>query len=297
MTSIDRLPFGRTGHQSSRVIFGAAALGAMSQSRADTTLAQIRDADINHIDTAASYGESELRLHDFLQDHRDEFFLATKTGERDGSAARAQLEASLERMGVDHVDLIQLHNLVEPDQWETAFADDGAVKALFAAVDEGLAGAVGVTGHGLRIPTMHLRSLAEAPFASVLFPWNHSLAESAAYRADVEALIDVCVERGVAMQTIKSVSRRRWDGSYDGPKFAWYEPLAPGDAFARAIEFVLADPRLFLNTSSDARLLDATLQAVAAHDGTAPDAAHLERDRAEQGIIPLFDGGALESVG
>ena len=297
MTSIDRLPFGSTGHQSSRVIFGAAALGAMSQSRADTTLAQIRDADINHIDTAASYGESELRLHDFLQDHRDEFFLATKTGERDGSAARSQLEASLERMGVDHVDLIQLHNLVEPDQWETAFADDGAVKALFAAVDEGLARAVGVTGHGLRIPTMHLRSLAEAPFASVLFPWNHSLAESAGYRADVEALIDTCVERGVAMQTIKSVSRRRWDGSYDGPKFAWYEPLAPGDAFARAIEFVLADPRLFLNTSSDARLLDATLQAVAAHDGTAPDAAHLERDRVEQGIIPLCDGGALESVG
>ena len=297
MTSIDRLPFGSTGHASSRVIFGAAALAAMSQSRADTTLAQIHDADINHIDTAASYGESEVRLHDFLQDHRDDFFLATKTGERDGSAARAQLETSLERMGVDHVDLIQLHNLVEPDQWETAFADDGAVKALFAAVDEGLAGAVGVTGHGLRIPTMHLRSLDEAPFASVLFPWNHSLAESAAYRADVDALIDVCVERGVAMQTIKSVSRRRWDGSYDGPKFAWYEPLAPGDAFARAIEFVLADPRLFLNTSSDARLLDAILQAVAAHDGTAPDAAQLERDRAEEGIIPLFDGDTLESVG
>ena len=297
MTSIDRLAFGSTGHASSRVIFGAAALAAMSQSRADTTLAQIHDADINHIDTAASYGESEVRLHDFLQDHRDDFFLATKTGERNGSAARAQLETSLERMGVDHVDLIQLHNLVEPDQWETAFADDGAVKALFAAVDEGLAGAVGVTGHGLRIPTMHLRSLDEAPFASVLFPWNHSLAESAAYRADVDALIDVCVERGVAMQTIKSVSRRRWDGSYDGPKFAWYEPLAPGDAFARAIEFVLADPRLFLNTSSDARLLDAILQAVAAHDGTAPDAAQLERDRAEEGIIPLFDGDTLESVG
>ena len=297
MTSIDRLAFGSTGHASSRVIFGAAALAAMSQSRADTTLAQIHDADINHIDTAASYGESEVRLHDFLQDHRDDFFLATKTGERNGSAARAQLETSLERMGVDHVDLIQLHNLVEPDQWETAFADDGAVKALFAAVDEGLAGAVGVTGHGLRIPTMHLRSLDEAPFASVLFPWNHSLAESAAYRADVDALIDVCVERRVAMQTIKSVSRRRWDGSYDGPKFAWYEPLAPGDAFARAIEFVLADPRLFLNTSSDARLLDAILQAVAAHDGTAPDAAQLERDRAEEGIIPLFDGDTLESVG
>ncbi|MEM9202254.1 MAG: aldo/keto reductase [Actinomycetota bacterium] len=295
--TIDRLPFGSTGHDSSRIIFGAAALGAMSQSRADTTLALVRDADINHIDTAASYGESELRLQDFLQDHRHEVYLATKTGERSGSAARAQLEASLERMGVDRVDLIQLHNLVENSDWEAAFAADGAVRALFDAVDEGLAGAVGVTGHGLRIPQMHLRSLREAPFASVLFPWNHSLAEFAAYAADVEALIDVCVERGVAMQTIKSVSRRRWAPEYDGPRFAWYEPLSPGEAFRRAIEFVLAEPRVFLNTSSDARLLDATLAAMAGHDGSAPDPSELERDRAEQGIIPLFDGDALESVG
>lgn len=297
MTSIDRLTFGSTGHDSSRVIFGAAALAAMSQSRADMTLALVRNAGINHIDTAASYGDSERRLHDFLQSHRNEFFLATKTGERTGTAARAQLEASLERMGVDRVDLIQLHNLVEPDQWETAFADDGAVRALFDAVDEGLAGAVGVTGHGLRIPAMHLRSLAEAPFSSVLFPWNHSLAESTTYTSDVNALIDVCTERSVAMQTIKSVSRRRWPVAYDGPRFAWYEPLAVGDAFDRAIEFVLADPRLFLNTSSDARLLDATLRAVIDHDGTPPDAARLERDRAEQGITALFDGAALEGVG
>ena len=296
MTSIDRLPFGPTGHQSSRVIFGAAALGAMSQDRADATLAKVRAGDINHIDTAASYGESELRLHDFLQDHRDEFFLATKTGERAGSAARAELEASLERMGVDKVDLIQLHNLVEPEEWETAFAPDGAVAALFAAVDDGLAGAVGVTGHGLRIPSMHLRSLAEAPFASVLFPWNHSLAQNPEYQADVTALIDVCVERGVAMQTIKSVGRRRWAPDHDGPRFSWYEPLPIGDALRRAVEFVLADPRLFLNTSSDARLLDATLEAVAGHDGSAPDESALERDRAEHGITPLFDGAVLERI-
>ena len=137
MTSFDLRPFGSTGHDSTRIIFGAAALGGMRQDRADTTLDQVRTAGINHIDTAASYGESELRLHDFLQDHRDEVYLATKTGERDGAAARAQLEASLERMGVDRVDLIQLHNLVEPDEWDAAFAPDGAVAALFGAVDDG----------------------------------------------------------------------------------------------------------------------------------------------------------------
>ena len=164
--------FGATGHQSTRVLFGAAALGGMSQSRADATLATVRARGINHIDTAASYGESELRLAPFLADHRDEFFLATKPGERSGDAARRQLEASLERLGVGQVDLIQLHNLVEDDDWDTAFADDGAVAALFAARDEGLCRFVGVTGHGLRIPSMHIRSLGEAPFASVLFPWN-----------------------------------------------------------------------------------------------------------------------------
>ena len=296
MTSISRLPFGSTGHQSSRLIFGAAALAAMSQSRADATLQTVRDSGINHIDTAASYGESERRLFDFLQDHRHEFFLATKTGERSGDAARAQLEQSLERLGVDRVDLIQLHNLVEPHEWETAFAPDGAVAALFAAVDEGLAGAVGVTGHGLRIPSMHLRSLAEAPFASVLFPWNHSLAQDAGFARDVTALTNLCVERGIAMQTIKSVSRRRWSPDHDGARFSWYEPLPPGDAFRRAVEFVLSDPRLFLNTSSDARLLEATIAAARGHNGSAPEPAELEHDRDEHGITALFDGDLLERI-
>src|SRR3954469_4101767 len=113
---IQRLAFGRTGHDSSRVIFGAAALGGMSQARADQTMSIVRDRGLNHIDTAASYGESELRLQPFLADHRAEFFLATKTGERSGAGARRELELSLQRLGVDHVDLIQLHNLVEPDE-------------------------------------------------------------------------------------------------------------------------------------------------------------------------------------
>jgi aryl-alcohol dehydrogenase-like predicted oxidoreductase len=158
---IERAPFGSTGHVSSRVIFGAAALGGMSQSRADAVLSSLLDLGINHIDTAASYGQSELRLTSFLSSHRSEFFLATKTGYRTGAEARAELEQSLERMGVDSVDLIQLHNLVEPDEWEQAFRPDGAVAALAAARDEGLVRFIGVTGHGTRIPSMHVRSLNE----------------------------------------------------------------------------------------------------------------------------------------
>lgn len=291
---MEYLPFGSTGHDSSRVLFGAAALGAMSQDRADATLAQLAPAGINHIDTAASYGESELRLAPFLADHRAEFFLATKTGDRTGPEARASLERSLERMGVDQVDLIQLHNLVEDDDWRTALGPGGAVEALEQARSEGLCRFVGVTGHGTRIAAMHLRSLDAHPFDSVLFPYNHSLLGNDRYRADVEALIAACEERGVAMQTIKSIARRRWQ-EVPERRFAWYEPIEDPDALARAVRFVLGRPGLFLNTSSDARLLPLTIEAAEA-GGAVPTDEELAADALALGITPLFDGGELERI-
>lgn len=287
-------PFGSTGHRSTRIIFGAAALGGMSQQRADATLELIDRAGVNHIDTAASYGASEDRLQPFLSDHRSRFFLATKTGERSGSAARAELERSLERMGVDQVDLIQLHNLVEPDEWETAFAPDGAVAALEQARAEGLSRFIGVTGHGLRIASMHLRSLDAFAFDSVLFPYNHSLLGLDDYRADVGALRSRCGERGVAAQTIKSIARGRW-ADPGQPHFSWYEPLTEPDAIARAVRYVLAEPDLFLNTTSDARLLPAILDA-ASGEVTAPTDAEMAADADEFGVTPLFDGRELERI-
>jgi len=293
---ITKQPFGSTGHASTRVIFGAAALGGMSQGRADTTLETVVRFGVNHIDTAASYGASEDRLRSFLEDHRGDVFLATKTDERDGDGARRSLETSLERMGVDHVDMIQLHNLVEEDEWRTAFSPGGAVPALFAARDAGLCRHVGVTGHGLRIARMHLRSLGEAPFASVLFPWNHSLAAAFPdYAADVDLLRDVCTQQGVAAQSIKSIARRRWADT-EQPRFSWYEPIDDEGARARATEFVLAEPDLFLNTSSDARLLEEIL-TVAAGKRRIPDAEQLARDRDDAGITPIFDGADLEVIG
>ncbi len=288
------MPFGRTGHQSTRLIFGAAALGGMSQERADATLEVVDAAGINHLDTAASYGESELRLAPFLSDHRDRFFLATKTGERAGAAARAELERSLERLGVDRVDLIQLHNLVEPDEWETAFAPDGAVDAMVAARDEGLTRFIGVTGHGLRIPVAHARSLAEFDFDSVLFPFNFTLLDDDAYRADVETLRSLCAERNVAMQTIKSIARGRW-ADPGRHRFSWYEPLTDADAIERAVRYVLGNDDLFLNTSSDARLLSLAI-AAAATDLTLPSDDEMRADAERLGITPLFADGVLERI-
>jgi aryl-alcohol dehydrogenase-like predicted oxidoreductase len=297
---IARAPFGRTGHHSSRVVFGAAALGSMRQERADELLAVLLAHGVNHIDTAAGYGDSELRIGPWMAatggGHRQDFFLATKTGERAGDAARAELERSLERLQVDSVDLIQLHNLVEPDEWEVAHGPGGAVKALARARDEGLVRFVGVTGHGTRIARMHLRSLERFPFDSVLLPYSFVGLQDAAYRADVDELLGVCADRQVAVQTIKSVARRRWPDGHEGRRFSWYQPLEQDAARERAIRWVLGNPQVFLNTSSDARLLAPTLEvaeaALAAGDGVAerPSDAELAGDVSSLDIAPLFDG-------
>jgi aryl-alcohol dehydrogenase-like predicted oxidoreductase len=291
---IERAEFGRTGHQSGRVIFGAAALWAMTQERADAVLDVLLEFGVNHLDTAAAYGDSELRLAPWLATRRDQFFLATKTGDRTADTARASLERSLERLGTDHVDLIQLHNLVEEDEWQVAHGPGGAVEGLERARAEGLVRFIGVTGHGLRIAGMHLRSLERFDFDSVLLPYNFTLLGDHTYRSDVEALLDLCRERHVAVQTIKSVARRRWVDENE-PHFSWYEPLRDGEALARAVRFVLGQSQLFLNSSSDARLLRPTLQAASA-GGAVPSDDEMQADVIAQGVQPLFDGADLERI-
>jgi aryl-alcohol dehydrogenase-like predicted oxidoreductase len=267
----------------------------MRQDRADEVLTLLLQHGVNHLDTAAAYGESELRIGPWMAEHRSRFFLATKTGERTGDAARAELERSLQRLQVDSVDLLQLHNLVEPDEWEVAFAPGGAVDALTRARDEGLVRHLGVTGHGTRIARMHLRSLERFPFASVLLPCSFIALQDPAYRADVEELLAVCEERGVAVQTIKAVARRRWPADHTGRRFSWYEPLEGDATIGRAVRWVLGQDGLFLNSSSDARLLPAILTAAATPDPVPTD-AELQADVAAEGIEPLFDGDALERI-
>ncbi len=195
---IPTLPFGSTGHQSARLIFGAAALARASQAEADAGLERLCAAGLNHIDVAASYGDAEVRLAPWLRSHRAEVFLASKTGERDYAGAREQLRRSLERLGVEQLDLIQLHNLVKPEEHERAFAEDGALRALVEARDEGLVRFIGVTGHGTRVAGMHLESLHLFPFDSVLLPYNYAMLQNSEYAADFARLLEVCRERGVA---------------------------------------------------------------------------------------------------
>ena len=293
---IAQVPFGRTGHDSSRVIFGAAALSRVSQEQADEILPVLLEQGVNHLDTAATYGESELRLAPWLAAHRGRFFLATKTGERNGDGARASLERSLERLGVDQIDLIQLHNLVEEDEFVTAHGPNGAVAAMVRAREEGLVRFIGVTGHGLRIAGMHLRSLERFPFDSVLFPYNYPLLRDLNYRRDVEELLDLCASQQIAVQTIKSLARRRWLLPVPREqRRSWYEALNEGASIARAVNFVLANEQLFLNSSSDYEQLSRTL-AVAAATRLSPTDEEMEADISNHEMAPLFDGGELERI-
>ena len=291
---IETSPFGKTGHQSTRILFGAAALGGMKQDKADRVLEVLLEYGVNHLDTAASYGESELRIGPWMREHRKRFFLASKTGDRSYQGARDSLHRSLERLRVDQLDLIQMHNLAAEDEWTTALGAGGALEALVEARTQGLVRFIGVTGHGSQIAAMHRRSLERFAFDSVLFPYNFTMLNIPQYAADVEALLKVCRERGVATQTIKSVARRRWQNG-DGPKFSWYEPLRDRDAIRRGVHFVLSQPGLFLNSSSDATILRDIIDA-ASEKPTAPARADMEADVARYAMPPLFVPGVSDTI-
>ena len=257
---IPTAPFGRTGHRSSRVIFGAAALSQVSQADADRTLELVERHGINHIDTAASYGDAELRLGPWLERHRAEVFLATKTGERTAAAARDEIRRSLERMRVDSVDLIQLHNLVDEAEWATALGPGGALEAAIEARDEGLVRFIGVTGHGVEVAARHSASLARFDFDSVLLPYSFVMMRNAEYARAFEALAATCRERGVALQTIKAVTRRPW-GDRPRERATWYEPFEESDALELAVHWVLGREEAFLNSVGDIEVLPRVLEA------------------------------------
>ena len=283
---IPRAPFGRTGHSSSRAIFGAAALGKVSHADAERTLELLLEHGVNHIDTAASYGDSELRIASWLKRHPDTFFVATKTGQRDYKGAKEEIHRSLDRLGVDSVDLIQLHNLVDVIEWEFALREDGALEAAVEARDEGLVRFIGVTGHGLSVAAMHRRSLERFPFDSVLLPYNFRQLQDERYAREFEALADLCAERGVAMQTIKAIALAPWDGR---PQTAatWYEPLTDPVEIELAVHWVLGRDGLFLNTVGDVKLLPHVL-AAAERVGERPDDAAMHALVERRSLAPLF---------
>jgi aryl-alcohol dehydrogenase-like predicted oxidoreductase len=286
--AIPLVEFGRTKHRSSRVIFGAAALSSVTQTVADRTLEVLQKHGINHIDVAASYGEAELRVRPWLQGQgaRESYFVATKTGAREAKAAREELHRSLDRLGVDHVDLWQLHNLADPIEWDTALSPGGAIEAAVEAREQGLVRWIGVTGHGSQIAANHRRSLGRFDFDSVLLPYNFVTMLSPYYAENFEGLVATCAERGTAVQTIKSIALRPWLGR-ERTRSTWYEPLEAQADIDLAVWWVLGRPGVFLNTVGDVDVLPKVLDAAERFEQR-PDDAAMKALIARTETEPLF---------
>lgn len=284
--AIPKLAFGHTGHVSTRTIFGAASLGSVTQAEADRTLDVLLKYGVNHIDVAASYGDAELRIAPWLAQRRSEFFVATKTGARTAKEATEELHRSLERMGIDSVDLWQFHNLADPIEWDTALSPGGVLDAAREAKRQGLVKAIGVTGHGLQIAGTHRRSLERFDFDSVLLPYNYLTMQTSYYAENFNALQATCQERNVAVQTIKSIAYRPWLGR-ERTASTWYEPLQDQADIDLAVHWVLGRPGIFLNTVGDIHVLPKVLDAASRFEKATPDEA-MQQLVARLGAQPLF---------
>ncbi|HEY1421070.1 MAG TPA: aldo/keto reductase [Candidatus Dormibacteraeota bacterium] len=283
---IAQAQFGRTGHMSSRILFGAAALGSVSQKVADQTLDLLLRYGVNHIDTASSYGDSELRIAPWLQRDRKHFFVATKGDKRDEKGAREELHRSLDRLGVDHFDLWQLHSLADPIEWDQALSPGGAIDAALRAREEGLIRWIGVTGHGAQIAATHRRSLERFDFDAVLLPYNFITMQSPYYRENFDALVHACEQRNVAVQTIKSIALRPWMGRVH-TRTTWYEPLAETGDIDLAVWWAMGRDHIFLNSAGDVALLPLVLDA-ASRFQRKPDADEMRALVARASAEPLF---------
>ena len=284
---INKKQFGRTGHLSTRALFGAAALARVTQAETDKTMDVLEEYGVNHIDTAASYGNAEERLGPWLKHNRNKVFLATKTEERTYTGAKEELYRSLDKLKVDSVDLWQMHVLVDPEEWETAMSEDGALSAFLEAKDEGLVGFLGVTGHGITAPWMHLKSLEKYNFDSVLLPYNYSMLQNNEYRKGFEKLAALCREKNIALQAIKTLSKGPKQEN-SGNKFAtWYEPLSDPEDIETAIHWALSNEQIFINTAGDIYLLPNILKAFTTFKNEVSD-KDMQNFVAKKGITPLF---------
>jgi len=195
--------------------------------------------------------------------------------------------------------LIQFHNLTDELGWETALGPGGALEAAIEARDQGLVRFIGVTGHGTRAPEMHLRSLERFDFDSVLLPYNYMLMQSPEYASDFERLIKLCASRGIAVQTIKSIARRRWREGDTQKHFSWYEPVKDPDTLRLVVHWVLSRPNIFLNTTSDATLLPSILQAANEFDENTHVAEleeKLQINVSQLEMEPIFVQGVMDAV-
>jgi predicted aldo/keto reductase-like oxidoreductase len=257
---MEKRRFGRTGHDSTVAIFGAAAFYDISQDEADQVLEYILSTDINHIDVAPGYGKAEIRMGPWLSEVRDRFFIGCKTQQRTKAAAETELRRSLERLQIDKFDLFQLHAVTNMDELNQVTRPDGALEAILEAKDEGLLDYVGITGHGLEAPEVFLEALERFDFDTVLFPINFILYENESYREKAETLLDVCRERDLGSMIIKHIAKGPW-GEMDKTHTTWYRPFTQQEWIQKGVDFALSQPVTGICTPGDVNLLPLVVEA------------------------------------
>ena len=287
---MEKRRFGRTGHMSTVVIFGAAAFNEISQAKADEALELVGTHGINHFDVAPSYGQAEERLAPWLKKHRAEIFLGCKTKERRRQNAHDELHRSLERLGVDHFDLYQLHEVGEMDELDRALGPGGALEAILEARDKGLVKYIGITGHGYHAPAVHAVALERYAFDTVMTPLNFIQWADPLYRADTTHLLTVAAQKDVGVMIIKSVTRAPW-GEHAHTYETWYEPFDDATAIEPAIRFVLSQPVTAFASPADVRLLPMVIEAAEKFRPLRADeqTALVESASAHQPLFPPVD--------
>lgn len=287
--SVQTRRLGRTGHQSSLAVFGAAALWDADPETAGRVFARALEAGVNHLDVAPLYGRAQELLGPNIPDVREKLFVACKTQRRDPGGVRAHLEESLALLRCESFDLYQMHAVTDRAELD---ARAGAVEALLAARDEGLCRFIGITGHDLTAPATHAEALRRYDLDTVMFPVNPRLWADADYRRDAEALLELAAGRDVGVMAIKAAAARPW-GTRAHTAGTWYEPYTTADEVGRGVRFALSVPGVHaFCTPGDTDVLTLALDAAGSFTpmDEAERASAAGAVEAEEHIFPMPTG-------
>jgi len=270
---MEKRRLGRTGHMSTIVAFGGAAIGKVTQDVADAAIQDARDHGVNHFDVAPTYGDAELRLAPWMPKIRSEIFLGCKTTERTRDGAKRSIHASLERLGVDSFDLFQFHSVGTMEKLDQCLGTGGAIEAVLEARDEGLLRYIGITGHGLDAPKVHAEGLRRFPLDTVMFPLNFVLSTNLPdYRRDYEALIALCQVEDVGVHIIKTLAKSPWYDREHPPTKPWYEPFDDQETIDHAVAFNAGQPIHTMCSSADVTVIPKMLDAAERYRSVSPEA-------------------------
>jgi len=286
MWSVEKRRLGRTGHASSIAVLGGAAFARATSEETEQAFTEALNRGVNHLDIAPRYGLAEELVGPLLPAVRSRLFVGCKTTRSNPDGVRAQLEESLEKLHTDYFDLYQMHAVTDLEVLE---GRSQAAEEILKARDEGLVRSCGITGHNDGAPGAHLEALKRWDLDTVMFPVNARMWSDAAYRADAEALLELCAERDIGVMAIKAAARKPW-ASEDRFATTWYHPFDAYEDVSRAINFTLSVPGVHaICTPGDLRVLELALDAAEAFEPLDEDerSTMISQASAEQSIFPI----------